>query len=173
MRSTADSSFRSPALARPATFLWTLVLIATACGADRGAIRKQDGRHQGTKASRRTDDKLQDFIRLASTHRDCDQEQIECFNACWSSTPPWPYKKGDKSYGTYCANLCLKKYMQCVEELKSRPVSFSSMQQARDWVSEHETELLIGTVILVSGAAFIVGTGGSGALILIPIAVAL
>ena len=155
---------RAPLLA---TVLFAV--LATACSAGGEVLRKDEAFDSGMAVPNRT----QELVLVANAHRDCDQEQLECFAECWKSPPPWPYKRGDKSYGTYCANLCLKKYMRCIEELKSRPVAFPTMHAALQWIHEHETELLVGTIVVVAGAAFVVGTGGSGALILVPIAAAL
>lgn len=92
-------------------------VLATACSAGREAIQKDEA----FDSDMAVPDRTRELVLVANAHRDCDQEQIDCFAECWKSPPPWPYKRGDKSYGTYCANLCLKKYMRCIEELKSHP----------------------------------------------------
>lgn len=61
--------------------------------------------------------------------------------------------------------------MECIKEQKAgRALSFSSMDEAWDWIGHHKAEIATGAVIVVAGAAFIVATGGSGAVLLVPLA---
>lgn len=67
--------------------------------------------------------------------------------------------------------------MDCIEEKErqaqrggSETLQFSSIDRALDWLKEHETEVAVGTVVVVAGVAFIVATGGAGALVLAPLA---
>ena len=48
--------------------------------------------------------------------RDCDQEQIECFQRCWNQNPPWPIERGNAGHYKYCQTKCLAEYMECVAE---------------------------------------------------------
>jgi hypothetical protein len=41
------------------------------------------------------------------------------------------------------------------------------MDSALDWLREHKTERIIGTVVVIAGVAFVITTGGSGALLLV------
>ncbi len=43
------------------------------------------------------------------------------------------------------------------------------MDEAIDWIGSHKDEVAIGTVVIVAGVAFVLATGGSGALILTPL----
>ena len=111
---------------------------------------------------------------------DCDDELSRCFNKCWESAKqPYPHVEHNEWYYEYCTRECRKQYMQCVEEqekedaerVKRRPpLEFSSLDKARDWIRAHKAEVALGTVVIVAGAAFIIATGGSGALILAPLA---
>lgn len=61
--------------------------------------------------------------------------------------------------------------MECIKEQKAgQALKFSSMNEAWDWIEHHRTEIAAGAVIVVAGAAFIVATGGSGAVLLVPLA---
>jgi hypothetical protein len=42
--------------------------------------------------------------------------------------------------------------------------------EAVDWLRNHKAEIALGTIVLVAGIAFVLTTGGSGALILAPLA---
>jgi hypothetical protein len=44
------------------------------------------------------------------------------------------------------------------------------MDRALAWLREHKAELALGTVVVVAGVAFVVATGGGGALLLVPLA---
>ena len=111
---------------------------------------------------------------------DCDDELNQCFNKCWeSSKQPYPHVEHNEWYYEYCTRECRKQYMSCIEELekeqaekvkKRPPLEFSSLDAARDWIRAHKQELALGTVVVVAGTAFILVTGGSGALLLAPLA---
>ncbi|MCY1073667.1 hypothetical protein [Archangium lansingense] len=111
---------------------------------------------------------------------DCDDELNKCFARCWESAQqPYPHVEHNEWYYEYCTRECRKQYMQCVEELekeeaervkKHPPLEFSSLDKARDWIRAHKSEVALGTVVIVAGTAFILATGGSGALILAPLA---
>ena len=105
----------------------------------------------------------------ALTQAECDKQHIECFRACWRAKPPWPLKKGDAGHYKYCTSKCLAEYMACLAKaglLKT----FDSLKSATEWLRQHP-EVVVGTVVVVAGAAFVVSTGGAGALILLPLGV--
>lgn len=109
---------------------------------------------------------------------DCDEEHIQCFDRCWNRTPPVSsIPKGSAQHHEYCTKLCREEYMECVQEQeqlerekKNKKLHFSNMDAALGWLGTHKTEFAIGTVVVVAGVAFVVATGGSGALILAPLA---
>lgn len=111
---------------------------------------------------------------------DCDDELNQCFNKCWESAKqPYPHVEHNEWYYEYCTRECRKQYMSCIEELekeqaekvkKRPPLEFSSLDAARDWIRSHKPEVALGTVVVVAGTAFILVTGGSGALLLAPLA---
>lgn len=109
--------------------------------------------------------------------RDCHQEHIRCFDGCWNSTPPYPHKKGDGWHYEYCTRTCREAYMECVKARdaekkggQARSLEFSNIDHALAWLREHKAEVALGTLVVVAGAAFVVATGGSGALLLVPLA---
>jgi uncharacterized protein involved in exopolysaccharide biosynthesis len=58
--------------------------------------------------------------------------------------------------------LCLKQSGQSARE-------FHTMGRALDWLHRHKKEILIGTIVIVAGATLIVASGGSGAMVLVPL----
>lgn len=64
--------------------------------------------------------------------------------------------------------------MECVEEQeqlereRKKDRHFSNIDSALEWLRNHRIEVAIGTVVVAAGVAFVVATGGGGALILAP-----
>ncbi|WP_164016830.1 hypothetical protein [Pyxidicoccus trucidator] len=65
---------------------------------------------------------------------------------------------------------CINETQQQSRKGEGEPLHFSSIDSALEWLREHKTEVAIGTVVVVAGVAFIVATGGTGALVLAPFA---
>ncbi|WP_147333091.1 hypothetical protein [Archangium gephyra] len=108
-----------------------------------------------------------------SGFRNCDAEHNECFDDCWKTEPlPYPHEKRDGAFFEYCTSLCRKQYMECVaeNEKKAKELKFSRVAEAVDWIRNHKAEVALGTVVVIAGVAFVITTGGSGALILAPLA---
>ncbi|MFP2913222.1 hypothetical protein ACLESD_51105 [Pyxidicoccus sp. 3LFB2] len=109
--------------------------------------------------------------------RDCHQEHLQCFERCWNTPPPYPHRKGDGWHHAYCTRTCREAYVECVQEQASeeknrsrRTLEFPDIDEALAWLRAHQTEVALGTIVVVAGVAFIVATGGSGALLLVPLA---
>lgn len=105
---------------------------------------------------------------IAMAVRDCDQEHIECFRRCWNSKPPWPIRRGSSGHYRYCQSKCLAEYMACLAE-QAVEQAFESMSEAVEWLAQHP-EVVVGTIVVIGGVAFVVASGGSGGLILVPAA---
>jgi hypothetical protein len=108
--------------------------------------------------------------------RDCQAEHEECFRKCWrKSRPPYPHKH-DEWYYKRCTTDCLNAFNRCVDELeaeereRAKKLEFSRVDEAIEWIRNHKAEVVLGTIVIVAGAAFVLTTGGSGALILAPLA---
>lgn len=110
----------------------------------------------------------------------CDDELNRCFNQCWESTKqPYPHVEHNEWYYEHCTRECRKQYTKCVDEMEKEeaeqlkrrpPLEFSNFDKARDWLRAHKSEVALGAVVVIAGTAFILATGGSGALILVPLA---
>jgi hypothetical protein len=117
------------------------------------------------------DDPLEGEARIgaqALTQAECDAQHIECFRTCWIAKPPWPLKKGDAGHYKYCTSKCLAEYVACPTKAGLLR-TFDSLKTATAWLAQHP-EIVAGTVVMVAGTAFVVSTGGAGALILLPLA---
>ncbi len=140
------------------------VVLLTACGATQPTVREP------APLPGRPPARAFDIVLASGKARDCDAEHLACFERCWSSQPPYPRQRGDKGHHNYCTEKCRREYMQCLEEVGARPRAFPNMKTAQDWLQEHKAQVLVGSIVLVAGAAFIVSTAAAGALVLVPLA---
>lgn len=107
---------------------------------------------------------------------DCDEEFKQCMKRCWDKRYPWPHNKPQSGwYHERCEQDCNKAYNDCEdekeEEKKRNELKFSRMDDAIAWLRSHKAEVALGTVVIVAGVAFVLTTGGTGALILTPLAI--
>lgn len=111
---------------------------------------------------------------------DCQKEHEECIDRCWKNRYPWPHSKEQGGwYYERCLTTCREEFNECTEEQeqaarereeREKKLKFSRMDDAIDWLRNHKAEVALGTVVIVAGVAFVLTTGGSGALILAPLA---
>ncbi|QRK14164.1 hypothetical protein JQX13_49015 [Archangium violaceum] len=47
-------------------------------------------------------------------------------------------------------------------------MSFSVVDSAVDWLKQHRRELLVGTIVVIAGVAFVIASSGAGLLVLAP-----
>jgi hypothetical protein len=105
--------------------------------------------------------------------RNCDEEHVRCFDECWNADPlPWPYTARDGWFHEYCTKECRKQYMECERdnEKRAKGLKFSRVDEAIDWIRHHKAEVALGMIVVVAGTAFVITTGGTGALVLAPFA---
>ena len=109
--------------------------------------------------------------------RDCQAEHEACFRKCWEkSRPKWPHKH-DEWYYKRCTTDCLEAFNTCMDDQEEeareqvKKLEFSNVDQAIKWIREHKTEVAIGTIVIIAGVAFVITTGGSGMLLLAPLAI--
>ena len=108
----------------------------------------------------------------------CQKELEKCMHVCWEKHQ-WPYPHNRQQSGWYykrCTTDCNQAFKVCEEEheqsesARGKKIEFSRMKEALAWLRAHKTEVALGTVVVVAGVAFVLTTGGSGALILAPLA---
>lgn len=92
----------------------------------------------------------------------CNEVQKQCFQKCWRRKPKLPsIIKGSGPHHVYCTTLCLEEYDKCIkeqeelerQEAQRKELRFPSMGVALDWLREHKTEVAVGTIVIVAGAA--------------------
>ncbi len=110
--------------------------------------------------------------------RDCDEELKKCINQCmgrqlgdnWEHLFQPPSRKLGGKHAE-CRRRCWPLYEDCNKENAKEPVKAaesSTVDMAVDWLKRHRGEVLVGTVIVIAGVAFVVLTGGGGGLLLAP-----
>jgi hypothetical protein len=113
-------------------------------------------------------------VPAAAQPRDCDEENRECYRKCMDRPLPRGYggftsprKRGGKS--EFCRGECQQAYEDCLELERLRPQEFRAMDGAVDWLKRHRTTVLVGSVIVISGVAFVVLSAAAGAVVLAPV----
>ncbi len=110
---------------------------------------------------------------LAGGRRDCDQEQIDCHRECMRRKLPAPLNyipRGHPTHNEICRGRCLRAFNDCMDAEKARALRFPAVEGAVEWLKEHRTELLVGTVVVIAGVTFVVVSAGAGLVVLAPLA---
>ena len=112
------------------------------------------------------------IVPASSRPRDCDQEHSDCFQDCMRRRPPSHLnhlKRGDGSKGSYCAEKCLRAYQDCLKSQSSRALEFHAADGAVEWLKRNRKDLLVGSIVLIAGVAFVTLSAGAGMVVLAPV----
>jgi RHS repeat-associated protein len=111
----------------------------------------------------------------------CNDIAIQCNRDCWKRKPPWPIPCHSWAHRAYCESKCQADYMLCYagaeaiyaacKAAEAAENTFNTMAEALAWLAAHPG-VVVGTLVVVAGVAFVVATGGSGGLILVAAAAA-
>ncbi|HEX5746057.1 MAG TPA: hypothetical protein VFZ09_07425 [Archangium sp.] len=113
-----------------------------------------------------------DIVLVGGRRRDCDQEQIDCHRNCMRRKLPAPLNyipRGHPRHDKICRENCLSAYNDCLAAEKARALRFSAVDHATEWLKEHRTQLLLGTVVVIAGVSFVVVFSGGGLFALAPL----
>jgi hypothetical protein len=113
----------------------------------------------------------------------CAGRRQQCETDCFASSKPFPV--GHLRYPSYLGPWRLKKGRWCrescgmLEDMCNRGMGewaedyateFDTSASAVDWIKNHRAEILVGTVIVIAGVAFVaVAAAAAGALVLVPL----
>jgi hypothetical protein len=106
--------------------------------------------------------------------RDCDAENRECIRECMSRPLPRGFghiTSGGRGRGgkeEYCNGKCMQAYLDCTELQELKPREFTAVDNAVDWLKRNRRSVLLGSVVVVAGVAFVVVSAGAGLVILAP-----
>lgn len=78
-------------------------------------------------------------------------------------------RREDGGKKRYCARICLDEYLECLELQKSRGLQFTAADDALEWLKRHQKELLVGTIVVIAGVAFVTLSAGAGLVVLAPV----
>ncbi len=120
-------------------------------------------------------------VNAAFTSEECQQEYAVCVPECYASTRirqvskyvydtriHGPWRTGKYAY---CERACMKQLAECIHDAAPEPVKFEAIEPAVGWIKENRNTILMGTVVVIAGVAFVaivVGSGGGG-LALLPL----
>ncbi len=108
---------------------------------------------------------------------ECRDVYERCMRQCMSSSVPPDFDHYEIQYGVYghrkyCDDKCMELQADCFRRRGgSRPYEFSVVDDAVDWLKRNHEEIVVGTVIVIAGVAFVavVAGSGGGALVLAPV----
>ncbi|MCY1076907.1 hypothetical protein [Archangium lansingense] len=115
------------------------------------------------------------LVRVATSSAHCESKQDMCIALCTSSPRPIPIE-GEKypSYrgswarnrGDWCQSTCTKFYQKCLNGqgpwAEKEAQEFTRVDIAIDWLKSHRKEIVTGTIIVITGVAFVAAVAGSG-----------
>jgi hypothetical protein len=114
------------------------------------------------------------IVLVSRRPRDCDEENRECINKCLDRPLPRGFghitKEGRKKGGkaAYCRDQCWQAFNDCVELENLKPQEFTATDDAIEWLKRNRKAVLVGSVVIIAGVAFVVLSAGAGLLILAP-----
>jgi hypothetical protein len=112
------------------------------------------------------------IVFVSGRRRDCDKEQIACHQDCMRRKLPPPFNflpRGHPRHNQICRDKCRLAYDDCVAAEKARALRFPAVEGAVEWLKEHRTKLLVGTVVVIAGVTFVVVSAGAGLFVLAPL----
>ena len=130
-----------------------------------------------------------DIVRVSTSDSElqeyCEGRRLQCEQDCLTSSRPFlvdwrrytdtQVKPWRVARYAWCPKNCLDAKVDCTKRrgkwYEEYSPSFQAIAPAIDWLEEHHTELLVGTVVVIAGVAFavVVAASGGGALALAPL----
>jgi len=123
---------------------------------------------QGTTSGR--------IVRVSRHPRDCDEENRQCIKMCMSRPLPRGFghtTSGGRGKGgkkEWCHDQCWQPYRDCQELEGRQPQEFSAMDEAVDWLKRNPRGVLVGSIVVIAGVAFVTVSAGAGLVVLAPAA---
>jgi len=103
------------------------------------------------------------YVPVADTEslwKACQNQLTECTDTCNRKRKPETRRE--------CFIACNKKYYTCLQLVGLVKATFDAFDAAWSWIKNNKGKI-VGAVVIIGGVAYLVSTGGSGALILIPL----
>jgi hypothetical protein len=71
-------------------------------------------------------------------------------------------------HDSFCWEKCKQAYLDCEKLQELQPREFTAIDNAVDWLKRHHKEVLVGSLIVIAGVAFVVVSAGAGLVVLAP-----
>jgi hypothetical protein len=109
-------------------------------------------------------------VLAASWNRDCDEENNECIDKCRDRPlpPGFDHITSKGAIAAYCRKQCQQAFDDCRELERLQPQKFTAIDNALDWLKQNRKAVLVGSVVIIAGVAFVVVSAGTGLVILVP-----
>ncbi|PTL79906.1 hypothetical protein [Vitiosangium sp. GDMCC 1.1324] len=115
------------------------------------------------------------IVHVAKTYqRDCDAENDQCIKMCMRRPLPPGFghiKSGGRKMGgkeQWCRGQCQQAYNDCRKLEGLQRQEFSAVNEAVDWLKRHHQGLLVGSIVVIAGVAFVTVSAGAGLVVLAP-----
>lgn len=114
------------------------------------------------------------IVLTVGSQRDCDEELRECMRECMSRPLPRGFghiTSGGRGKGgkeEYCSRRCMQPYLDCSKLQELKPQEFTAIDTAVDWLKRHRRSILVGSVVVIAGVAFVMVSAGAGLVVLAP-----
>ncbi|GMU07048.1 hypothetical protein ASNO1_33010 [Corallococcus caeni] len=113
------------------------------------------------------------IVRTARSVRDCDAENRECIQECMSRPLSSDFSHITQRPGLggkeeYCRRRCSQPYLDCIALEKLQPQELSSLDAVSEWARRNQRAILVGSVVVIAGVAFVVVSAGAGLIVLAP-----
>jgi hypothetical protein len=115
------------------------------------------------------------IVRVSKSYeRDCDAENEQCIKMCMSRPLPRGFghiRSGGRKMGgkdQWCREQCQQAYDDCREVEGRQRQEFSAVDEAVDWLKRHHQGILVGSIVVIAGVAFVTVSAGAGLVVLAP-----
>lgn len=111
------------------------------------------------------------IVLATARQRDCHQEFNDCIDTCVGRLVSEDYAHMSlRSKKEHCRGECWQAFRDCEDLKKLRPQEFSATAPAVDWLKRNRNEVLVGSLVVVAGVAFVVAFPPGALIALIPVA---
>ncbi|WNG55675.1 hypothetical protein F0U59_13530 [Archangium gephyra] len=78
-------------------------------------------------------------------------------------------RREDGAKGRFWSTKCLMELQNCLKSQNSHALLFPIVNEAVEWLKRNREELLVGTIVIIAGVAFVTISAGAGAVVLAPV----
>lgn len=112
------------------------------------------------------------IVLAAARQRDCHEEFNDCIDTCMDRplSEDYSHITSPGAKREHCRKGCWQPYRDCEELQTLRPQEFSTTDLAVDWLKRNRNEVLVGSLVVVAGVAFVVAFPPGALIALIPVA---